>query len=59
MNKYGVKCNECGSTAVWRWGTIMSRDGRKVRFKCTKCGHNFYKGQPGTIVTKKPRKSKA
>ena len=58
-NKYGVKCPKCGSTQIWKVGFVPTTSGRKDRFKCTVCGHSFYKGQPGTIARSGGRKKKA
>lgn len=58
-NKYGVKCPRCQTQEIWKVGYIPTIHGRKDRFKCTHCGHSFYKGQPGTIARSGGRKKKA
>jgi transposase-like protein len=63
MNKYRVKCPKCQSTEIWKVGFVPTIKGRKDRFKCTRCAHTFYKGQPGTAAVKvgaerKPRVKK-
>ena len=49
-NKYGVKCPKCHSQEIWKTGFVPTLEGRKDRFKCTRCARSFYKGQPGTSV---------
>lgn len=34
-------CKECGSTAVWKYGVIVTAAGRYPRFQCQECGHVF------------------
>lgn len=58
-NKYGVKCPRCQSQQVWKVGFVPTVRGRKDRFKCTNCGHSFYKGQPGSLVSSTPKAAKA
>jgi transposase-like protein len=41
-NKYGVKCPECKSTAIWRISSIPTREGHKYRYKCTRCAKTFF-----------------
>ena len=50
INKYGVKCPRCGTKKVWKTGFVPLVSGRKIKFKCTECGHGFYKGQPGSLA---------
>lgn len=56
-NKYGLKCPKCHTQEIWKVGYIPTIHGRKDRFKCTRCAHTFYKGQPGTMA-RKPTKKK-
>lgn len=37
-----MKCPECGSTTVVRIGLIVTRAGRKQRYRCNTCGRTFY-----------------
>lgn len=37
----GVKCPECHGTRIWKTGTMPTRKGRVVRYKCTDCGRSF------------------
>ena len=52
-NKYGVKCPKCNSKQIWKVGFQPTKEGRKDRFKCTKCAHTFYRGQKGTTARKR------
>lgn len=58
MNKYGLKCPECGSVQIWKSGYVPTREGRKDRFKCTVCAHSFYKEPPVVEVVEKPKRKK-
>lgn len=39
----GVKCPRCNSPRIWKYGFVPTIKGRKIRYKCTDCGHSFYK----------------
>jgi len=41
-----MKCPECGSATVVRIGFIVTREGKKQRHKCNKCGRTFYAQNP-------------
>jgi predicted Zn finger-like uncharacterized protein len=37
-----IKCPECGSTKIVRFGSIPTRSGKKQRYRCQECGRTFY-----------------
>jgi predicted RNA-binding Zn-ribbon protein involved in translation (DUF1610 family) len=39
-----LKCPECGSTRVVKFGRHMTRRGRKQRYQCQDCGRSFLEG---------------
>jgi predicted RNA-binding Zn-ribbon protein involved in translation (DUF1610 family) len=39
-----LKCPECGSTRVVRFGRHMTRRGRRQRYQCQDCGRSFLEG---------------
>ena len=52
-----VKCPECGSTHVWKTGTVLTRKGRKARLKCQECARSFYAPEPKAKKSKAKRKA--
>lgn len=48
-----MKCPECNSTTVVRIGFIVTKSGKKQRYKCNKCGRTFYaaNSEPQPIKT--------
>jgi len=45
-----IKCPECGSTHVWKVGSVPTRSGPKLRYKCVECARSFY------VLPDKPKK---
>jgi predicted RNA-binding Zn-ribbon protein involved in translation (DUF1610 family) len=39
-----LKCPECGSTRIIKFGRHMTRRGRKQRYQCRDCGRSFLEG---------------
>ncbi len=37
-----MNCPECRSNKVVRMGFIVTRNGKKQRYRCNKCGRTFY-----------------
>jgi len=37
-----MRCPRCKSKHIVKIGTIVTRKGKKQRFKCQKCGTTFY-----------------
>jgi transposase-like protein len=52
-----IKCPKCGSRAVWNYGYIPTREGKKQRYKCTDCAHSFYKTKESTVRTRTKKKA--
>ena len=34
-----LKCPECKSLAVWKHGFYVTKNEKKQKYKCVKCGH--------------------
>ena len=37
-----VRCTECGSEKVWRFGYTPTKKGSRARAKCTECATSFF-----------------
>ena len=57
-NKFGLKCPDCGTTAIWKYGDIPMKTGLVKRYKCTVpgCARTFYRHTPGAIDHKSRKK---
>lgn len=40
----GIRCPGCHKGNIWKVGTVPTRHGKKMRYKCTDCGRSFYAG---------------
>lgn len=40
--KAKAKCPKCGSESIIKFGSKMTKEGKKQRYQCQKCGHVFY-----------------
>ena len=60
----GLKC-PVGHTTIWKVGTVPTRTGPRVRYKCSTCARSFYakgaldKPEPKPAVADKPKPKKA
>jgi len=34
-----LKCPECKGFTVWKYGSYMTNEGKKQKYKCISCGH--------------------
>ena len=58
-NATGIRCPGCHKGNIWKVGTVPTRHGKKIRYKCSDCGRSFYKGgATGGAATAAPAAAK-
>ena len=50
-----MRCPNCGSKKLWKFGFVPTKAGKKRRFKCTDCASSFYETK--ALPDKKPKKA--